>query len=133
MYIVIRIITYKEIKMKTNEPILTPELQIQEDDNGNIIGIIATLPLLESQDDNGYYIQCPLTKTIGFSAKSIELAVEDHDVDIDIFFKTHLRRKTLKTALASLGWYRVDDHYGFEHVPSYLLKRATSSTRKVTA
>lgn len=74
----------------------------------------ATLPLLRKEKDGYYFVQCPALKTIGYSNVSYAAAIKDHKVELDLFFKVHIARKTIKTALNSLGWKKTaTDDYGF--------------------
>lgn len=89
----------------------TTVINLNCDADGNIIGVEVELPILTRKTDNGYHVQCPLIRTIGFSKISFDDALLDHDNDVDVFFETHLKRKTLKSALISLGWE--EDNHNF--------------------
>jgi len=105
-------------------------LKILEDDLGRIFKIEATLPILQKESDGWFFIQCPALKTIGSSNKSIEDAVKDHEIDLDIFFSAHINRGTIKSALDALGWVKSDHHYSFFEIPAYLLERAEINHRE---
>ncbi len=88
---------------------------------------------LKKQDEKGYYIQCPSLKTIGFSAVNFEEAEKDHEKDLDVFIKVHLKRKTLHSALKSLGWEEIkDNNFSNESIPSYLLPRTKVNSALIT-
>jgi hypothetical protein len=82
--------------MKTKEPITEPLIVISEDVNGNIAAVDVTLPLFKREDKGGYWVQCPVTKTVGFSKEGFEQAELDHEADLDVFLSVHIQRKTLK-------------------------------------
>lgn len=102
----------------------------KEDDEGNILSVECNLPYLKASKENGiHFALCPLLRTFGFSNKSEEDAVRELQKDLDIFFKIHIKRKTLKSALTSLDWVQGNEHQlGHRDIPFYLLQRAEMLT-----
>lgn len=109
------------------------ELKTTLDADGNIIGVEVELPVYaRTTDDNYFQVQCPLIRTIGYSTKSLEDALADHDKDVNAFFKVHLKRKTLRHALISLGWKELNNHFNSKF-PDFLLQNSTIQKMVATA
>ena len=99
-------------------------LKIAENDTGDVVSVSVSYPTLKKEVNGSFFVQSPVFKGIGFSTKSLQDAEIDLQKDIDIFFKVHLERKTLKTALASLGWKKHDLSFSFPEISSVMLDRA---------
>lgn len=91
--------------------------------DGSIGDIVLHYPILKKVTETTFYVQSPALKVVGFSKISLEDAKAELVKDIDIFFKAHLHRKTLRTALLALGWRKEGDLFYFDIEP-YLLDRA---------
>jgi len=85
-------------------------IKLNEDDEGNIHSVEWNLPYLRASKDGGHCVISPLIKALGFSNKSEDDAYRDYENDVNLFFQVHIKRRTLKTALTSLGWVRQDHH-----------------------
>lgn len=93
-------------------------------EDGNIIGVEVELPVyVRTTEDGVFQVQCPVIRTIGYSTVSIEDALADHDKDVDVFFKVHFKRNTLRHALLSLGWNEVDHQFN-SRFPDFLLENS---------
>ena len=108
--------------MSEKEVILT----VEETDDG-VITISGNFPILKKEKDGYFFVQCPIFRTLGISTVSFEEAEKDLDVDFGLFFRVHLERGTLKSALHSLQWRKVNEtSYDPPPIPSYLLERSES-------
>jgi predicted RNase H-like HicB family nuclease len=100
-------------------------LILKETDDGHVTEVKCNYPIVHTKNDKGYYVVCPVFKTVGFSSQSLEEAIKKHDIDLDIFFSVHLERNTIKSALLSLGWKReLNNSFGNVEIPHYILERA---------
>lgn len=108
-------------------------ISIFETSDGEIEYVDINIPILFRTDRNGYYVQSPVLKTIGFSTTSLEAAHLDHDIDVDIFFKAHFERGTLRSALSNLGWSKKDDRFEYQRLRPSADKGATFQSKRVAA
>jgi hypothetical protein len=107
--------------MKTNRV----SLNIIENQEGKIISINGEIELLSRKKEDYYFILCPQLKTLGRSKISFEDALKDHEIELNLFLKIHSQRKTLKSALNSLGWEKSDgSEYGSKPIPDNWVSKA---------
>ena len=92
---------------------INPEIKVHEDDNGKIYKVDYTLLIQGRQKGDSFLARCSVLNAIGFSEKNQIAAFGDLTDNLDLFFKIHAERGTLKTALVALGWKKRNDNSNY--------------------
>jgi len=79
-------------------------LDFIQDEYGNLLNINISLPIAVKKKNRYYTVYSPNLKTIGYSNESVEAALKHFEESLDVFFRVHISRNTLHTALEKLKW-----------------------------
>lgn len=72
--------------------------------DGGVEVQISNLPINVKETRGNFTAVCELFRSIGFSAKSKDLAITDLEDSLNLFFEIHLKEGTLDDALKEFGW-----------------------------
>lgn len=97
-------------------PFNRAHLEVLADPDGTV-RVHYDVPVLTKEKGGYWFVTCPLFKSLGYSAVSLEEAVKDHRLDVDVFLDYHIRAKTLDRALAAMKWEVGADRSRYEVTP----------------
>lgn len=81
-------------------------IKVYRDSTGRVVAVDSNVAVYVKEQRGFHFAYTPAFKALGYSAESVDKAIEDLDKDCKVFFEVHSREGTLEATLQGFGWVR---------------------------